>query len=55
MEKFEKGELVSKLLSKEIRWDSTTSKWKVKDYVIRNYEGEKQTIIAEEALILRLT
>ncbi len=45
MEKFENGELVSKLLSREVRWDSTTHKWNIRDYVIRNYHGETQTII----------
>jgi lipopolysaccharide export system permease protein len=45
MEKFENRELVSKLLSREVRWDSATRKWKIRDYMIRNYQGEHQTII----------
>ena len=45
MEKYEKGELVSKLMSKEVHWDSTTNKWRIRDYMIRNYDGEKQTFV----------
>jgi lipopolysaccharide export system permease protein len=44
IEKFEHGRLVSKLISQEIRWDSTTSKWTVKDYYIRDYLDGKQRI-----------
>ncbi len=45
IEKFENGELVSKLLSKEIRWDSTKQKWIIRDYTIRQYFGDYQKII----------
>jgi lipopolysaccharide export system permease protein len=44
IEKFEKGHLVSKLLSDDIRWDSTKNKWTVRNYYIRSYEGANQTI-----------
>lgn len=44
IEKFVEGELVSKLISQDIRWDSTTSKWKIRDYFIRDYVGETQII-----------
>jgi len=44
MEKFSKGQLVSKLLSQDIRWDSTINKWKIKDYFIRDYVGNQQII-----------
>lgn len=37
MEKFENGKLKSKLLSQDIYWDSTTNKWKVRNYMIRDY------------------
>jgi lipopolysaccharide export system permease protein len=50
MEKFEKGMLVSKLMSKEIRWDSTSRKWKVRDYYIRNFQGEKQTLVSGKSM-----
>jgi lipopolysaccharide export system permease protein len=50
MEKYENGELVSKLMSKEVRWDSTTSKWKIRDYMIRNYKGDNQTIITGKSI-----
>lgn len=44
IEKFVNGELVSKLISQDIRWDSTINKWKIRDYYIRDYAGEKQII-----------
>lgn len=44
MEKYEKGELVSKLISQEIRWDSTKSSWNIKNYYIRDYINGKQEV-----------
>jgi lipopolysaccharide export system permease protein len=44
IERYENDSLVSKLLSKEVSWDSTTSKWRIRDYMIRDYKGENQTI-----------
>jgi lipopolysaccharide export system permease protein len=44
IEKFEKGKLVSKLLSDDIRWDSTKNKWTIRNYYIRDYEGTNQKI-----------
>ena len=44
IEKFEKGKLISKLLSDDIRWDSTKNKWIIRNYYIRDFEGENQTI-----------
>ena len=44
IEKFENGELVSKLLSDDIRWDSTKNKWVIRNYYIRDYEGNNQII-----------
>lgn len=50
MEKYENGDLVSKLMSKEVHWDSTSNKWRIRDYMIRNYEGEKQTILTGRSI-----
>lgn len=44
MEKFEHGELVSKLISQEIRWDTTINKWRIRQYYIRDYTPEGQKI-----------
>ncbi len=44
IEKYEKGKLISKLFSQEIRWDSTIAKWQIKDYYIRDYNLTNQTI-----------
>jgi lipopolysaccharide export system permease protein len=45
MEKYENGKLVSKLMSEFVKWDSTTNKWAVNDYYIRNYLAEGEEII----------
>lgn len=55
MEEFKNGVLVSKLMSREIRWDSTSRKWKIRDYYIRYYDGEKQTIKSGKSLDTTLT
>lgn len=39
MEKFENGNLVSKLMSDQIIWDSTANKWAIIRYYIRDYDG----------------
>jgi len=44
IEKFEDGKLVSKLFSDEIRWDSTKNKWHIRNYYIRDFNSESQTI-----------
>ena len=45
MEKFENGQLRSKLFADNVRWDSTTNKWRLRNYYIRNFNGESQTLI----------
>ena len=44
MEKFDDGKLVSKLLSDEIRWDSTKNKWHVRNYYIRDFKNDRQIL-----------
>lgn len=45
MERFEDGILKSKLISDYAKWDSTTSKWNIRNYYIRDIDslGEKLT------------
>jgi lipopolysaccharide export system permease protein len=45
MERFENGQLKSKLIADMIQWDSTINKWKIRNYYIREIskEGEKIT------------
>ncbi len=50
LEKFEGGELVSKLLSQEIRWDSTINKWQIRNYYIRDYIDGEQIITTGSVL-----
>jgi lipopolysaccharide export system permease protein len=45
IEKFEDGKLVSKLISDDIVWDTTKNKWNIRNYFIRNYDDEHQSII----------
>ncbi len=45
IEKIEDGKLVSKLMSDDIRWDSTINKWTIRNYYIREYnESGNQAI-----------
>ena len=44
IEKFEEGQLVSKLISDEIRWDSTKNKWTIKRYYVRDYDSIRESV-----------
>jgi lipopolysaccharide export system permease protein len=44
IEKFEDGELVSKMVADQIRWDTTSNKWRARRYYIRTIDGLYETI-----------
>lgn len=44
MEKFVDGELKSKLISDNIKWDTTLKKWKISRYYIREIDGLNEVI-----------
>ena len=44
IEKFENGELVSKMVADQIRWDTTVNKWRARRYYIRTIDGLNETI-----------
>lgn len=44
IEKFEDGELVSKLLADQIRWDTSKNKWSLRRYYMRDIDGLTETI-----------
>lgn len=44
IEKFENGELVSKMFADQIRWDTTVNKWEARRYYIRTIDGLKETL-----------
>ncbi len=50
IEKFEDGELVSKLTAQDIRWDRENKKWTIHDYYIRDIKDYKETITTGEKL-----
>lgn len=50
MEKFVDGKLVSKLISQDIRWDTTIDKWTIRNYMIRDYTDGKQTITTGKSI-----
>ncbi len=37
MEKYDSGRMVSKLFSRKIAWNNANKKWRLEDYMIRNY------------------
>ena len=45
MEKFKDKKLESKLMSDFIKWDSTESKWRIHNYYIRYYLGDKDSLV----------
>lgn len=44
IEKFVDGELVSKMVADQIRWDTTYNKWRARRYYIRTIDGLHETI-----------
>ena len=50
MENFDGNDLVYKLNSQRIVWDSTSGNWSIRDYVIRTFEDGKETIIRGDQL-----
>ena len=46
IEKFEEGELVSKMVADQIRWDTTVNKWRARRYYIRTIDGLHETVVA---------
>jgi len=50
MENFKNNRLVYKLNSQRIVWDSAVGEWSIRDYVIRTYEGNRETIRTGERL-----
>ncbi len=44
MEKFVDGQLVSKLMAEQIRWDTTKNEWSLRRYYIRDIDGLKEKI-----------
>jgi lipopolysaccharide export system permease protein len=51
MEHFEEGELKSKLIAQDFRWDSTKNKWTVRNYMIRDYLEDGKQIITTGSTI----
>jgi lipopolysaccharide export system permease protein len=49
LEKFDGKELKSRLTAQKVLWD-TLYRWKVKDYMIRNFSGMKETITSGASL-----
>jgi lipopolysaccharide export system permease protein len=50
MEKYEDGELVSKLMSDYVKWDSTINKWVVRNYYIRTLDGYQEHVVSGNRL-----
>jgi lipopolysaccharide export system permease protein len=53
IEKFENGELVSKMFADQIRWDTAVNKWEARRYYIRTIDGLYETL--EEGKIIDTT
>ncbi|WP_437920921.1 LptF/LptG family permease [Sphingobacterium sp. LRF_L2] len=44
LEKFDGDQLIEKLISQRITWDSVATKWKIEDYTVRKIDGLKETM-----------
>lgn len=53
IEKFEDGQLVSKMFADQIRWDTATNKWQARRYYIRTIDGLYETL--EEGRVIDTT
>jgi len=53
IEKFEDGELVSKMFADQIRWDTAVDKWQARRYYIRTIDGLVETL--EEGKVIDTT
>ena len=53
IEKFEDGELVSKMFADQIRWDTAVNKWQARRYYIRTIDGLNETL--EEGRLIDTT
>jgi len=53
IEKFEDGEMVSKMFADQIRWDTAIDKWQARRYYIRSIDGLVETL--EEGKIIDTT
>ncbi len=51
LEKFEDNRLIEKLYAKRIEWDSTTQKWKLRNWTIRKIDAIFENTSAPEKLI----
>ena len=45
MEKYDDGELKSKLISEFVKWDTTVNKWNINNYYIRNFNEEGEQVL----------
>lgn len=52
IEKFEHGELVSKMMADQIRWDTATNKWSARRYYIRTIDGLNETITEDRKSVV---
>lgn len=53
IEKFEDGQLVSKMFADQIRWDTASNKWQARRYYIRTIDGLNETL--EEGRVIDTT
>jgi lipopolysaccharide export system permease protein len=45
IEKFENGQLVSKMFADQIRWDTAVNKWEARRYYIRTIDGINESLV----------
>ncbi len=55
LEKIQGNQMLAKLSARRIEWDSTQTKWKLKDWQLHTFEGSQESIQRGDALDTALT
>lgn len=55
LEKIQGNQMLAKLSARRIEWDSTQTKWKLKDWQLHTFEGAQESIVRGDALDTTLT
>ncbi|MFA7116046.1 MAG: LptF/LptG family permease [Bacteroidales bacterium] len=50
LENIKESKIVSKLSAEKAKWDSTSQSWQLKNYFLRKYDGDKETITSGNQL-----
>jgi lipopolysaccharide export system permease protein len=50
LEKFEDSKLISKLSAQTMNWDTTVNKWRLNNYVLREFSGDNEKLTSGQSI-----